>query len=223
MATGKSLTRVSSHLKMLIATHVRRSRSIRQAKITDFSPVEIFVDWVYTQKVPSKASSWSKDLPFRAALRYKAVEMALLKARVFADRFLASEFGHVVEYTYIQWMIDSGSRWYEAVAYAYQNLPAESLVLTAMINTHVHHFRSWTDNEDNEDIHHRDKLPQSFLVGVMLRYAWLIENKAARKKLVPCDYHIHDSLGDKDKCQAAVDSLQDDISGIDEGEEVKEE
>ncbi|KAH6639639.1 hypothetical protein C7974DRAFT_410597 [Boeremia exigua] len=155
---------------------------------------DIFVEWLYTQKVPKKYSEWLKDTLTPDIWQRKAVQMAIVKACHFGDRFLVSEFGRIVERTFICYIVTSeDDLYYEVIAYAYEHLSTKSLILKAMIDTHCATFTTDMDEKVPGEVDHREILPREFLLGVMLRYAEITQDQDKWIQL-SCDYHDHSSL-----------------------------
>lgn len=114
---------------------------------------------------------------------------------------MASAFREAAESTLIDCLVVfKRSVFYETIIYAYEHLPANNLVLQAMVDVHCRDFAEESDTELNGKLELRSKLPHNFLVDVMLRYMrWRNENW---KPLDRCDYPRHASDdGRGEECQ----------------------
>ncbi|XPS77670.1 hypothetical protein M3J09_009697 [Ascochyta lentis] len=163
----------------------------------DFVLVEIFLEWLYTQRYP-------KDNRFTDSFDSEcASHLARVKACEFGDRFLAAEFRRASENALIDSLtVGLNTPWYTMIIYAFNHLPPNSPVLQAMIDTHCYSWKENSDNYGNGELQLRSLLPHSFLLGVALRYMRLQHGR--KKRLDRCDYHGHGPDDDRgDKCQVA--------------------
>ena len=92
---------------------------------------------------------------------------------------------------------------YEAVIYAFENLPSDSIVLQLLIDAHCRYFYQNADTEENGELERRQQLPKSFLIGVMLKFT-AADSNAGVELLHGCDYHGHESEQERQACQNAV-------------------
>jgi hypothetical protein len=134
---------------------------------------------------------------------------------VLGDRILAPEFQRALEKYFIDYMSSASiSTWYEAMIFAFANLPATSPALQVLVDRQCSEHEVDKDNE--EELALQSQLPNSFLVRVMNRYSVLLEGSC--KELDRCDYHRHEAEEEKETCQKEgpeeliVDSLSDDES-----------
>jgi hypothetical protein len=102
----------------------------------NLKPVDIFVHWLYTTKLPRKYSDWFPELEGWDDVGHLGFQWAMLKVRVFADRFLIPAFGQIVECTFIGYVVNETCPYYEVVTYAYEYLHPESPILRAMVDSH---------------------------------------------------------------------------------------
>jgi hypothetical protein len=72
----------------------------------------------------------------------------------------------------------------------FTHLPAGNMVLKAMIDTYCYRFDRDTDNEAIGEVQCRTQFPNSFFLGVMLRYMGIKEHDVDAQPS-QCDYHGH--------------------------------
>lgn len=192
MAPGKRLAKASSPLTTSTVTSVSQLVVMNERLLLTNVAVEIFISWLYTQRLPAKYSAWlKKDEPNPGT---KAVQIAMLETWVFADRFLAPELCRDCEYALIDNVCHRSLPYYEVVISAFECLPSTSPVLKAMIAAHCERFDKDADNEDNREAKLRTQLPHDFLVGVMLQYM-MIKEHGLDAMIDPCHYHDHPHSG----------------------------
>lgn len=99
--------------------------------------VEIFVEWLYTQRYPTSVK-FAQNEPGKAGC---ALHLGRVKACEFGDRFQAPTFLRLSENALVDCLI-SGEHapFYSAVIYAFKNLSSESVVLQAFIDNHCRHW-----------------------------------------------------------------------------------
>lgn len=173
-------------------------------------PVDIFVHWLYTTKLPRKYSDWFPEFEDWDCVGHLGFQWAMLKVRVFADRFLIPAFGRIVECTFIGYIVNETCPYYEVITYAYEHLHPESPILRAMVNSHCYFSGSDADNDSNGETEARLDLPHSFLINVMDRYAEIVK-KEVELKISIRDYHDHSTEEDPDACDAAWGDMENDI------------
>ena len=167
--------------------------------------VEVFVDWLYTRKLPSTNQEWvdKEHQPDQHVQWHTAVQLTMIKAYAFADRMLSPDLCRALERTLIDhFIVTNHTPYYGAVIYAFANLPSTSSVLRAMMDAHCRDFEETGDTEENGEMKLRAQLPNTFLVGVMVRYAKLKAKKVTR--LDRCSYHDHATEHEKEECQKAA-------------------
>jgi hypothetical protein len=171
----------------------------------DQSLVDIFVNWMYTEKLPQSGEQWlnadaEEDENVKAGPGDD--QLALVKAYVFGDRILSPVFHRAVRNVLIHTLTDDLA-YYKAVIYAFANLSTEDPVLNLMVDKHCAVFSEELDEYDGEK-QRRCQLPSEFLIRVMLRYS-RVKNAGWKDELKPCDYHGHASEEERKKCQAERD------------------
>jgi hypothetical protein len=177
---------------------------------TDLKSVNIFVNWLYTRKLPRKCSEWIEYEDWDD-IHHPGFERAILTVRVFADRYLIPEFGQIVECTFIGYMVNESCPYYETITYAYEHLCPESTILRAMVDSHCYFSGSDSDGDLDGETEARLKLPRRFLIGVMERYAKIVKRKDEITLSIR-DYHNHSSEEDTDACDAAWGNIENDIA-----------
>lgn len=133
----------------------------------------------------------------------------MIRLRVFADRFIVSSLSQIMECILSQYLTTEYA-FYEVVAYAYDHLPADSMILKAMIHSHCFFYHTGFKNIENGEINKLDKLPREFVVGTMLRYMELKQGDAV-DELVLSKFHKHSCDRDTSACELAFKSLVDDL------------
>ena len=162
----------------------------------DVPPFNIFIHWLYTQSIPKNIDEWVK---VSEAKKWK-IEVVELKALVLADRFIVPEFQRAMNNNLVAGRMKHAP-YYELVIHAFENLPPSSPILKLLVDTHCLHWEPRTDENDQEEMELRPGLPHDFLIRVMIRYAELKADKDGKlKKLNRCDYHLHVSDEEKEKC-----------------------
>ena len=99
---------------------------------------------------------------------------------------------------------------YEVITYAYEHLPANSMILKAMIHSHCRLFNAESEDYINDEKNNRSKLPHDFLIGVMVRYMDITKEGASKDPILS-DFHKHSCEKDTSACRLAYKSLDDDI------------
>ena len=164
--------------------------------------VGVFVDWLYTRKLPAGDKQWAEKQyqPHEGANCHLALQIAIIKACVLADRILSPGFLRAVEYKLIDhFIVLETDASYTVIIYAFEHLRPASPVLRAMMDTYCNNFEEWME-EEYDEVNLRAQLPHAFLVGVMLRYSKLIKSKK-EVWLDRCDYHGHTTESEKKECR----------------------
>jgi len=159
--------------------------------------VEIFIDWLYTGKLPQKSKHWdagNDDLG-----EYDGVQLAILKACALGDRLTAPVFRDSVQRVFVR-RYTSQAPFYRGVIFAFANFPHDHVLLTMLVDTHCQEYATEDDTLLDGELAHRSQLPKEFLLRVMLRYSDLRKGKV-NDELKPCDYHGHRSEVEREACQ----------------------
>lgn len=165
----------------------------------------MFVGWLYYHELPDADTDWV-EYEYQNEITHQwhiAVQIAKVKACALGARLLASTFCRATEQNLIKYMVNGVDEpYYETVIYAFAHLPPSSPVLRAMIDVHCKFFLEQHDKDEHEDwsqLMLREKLPNSFLVGVMLRYAKI--KNGTEVELNQCHYHDHTTEEERNHCQ----------------------
>ena len=174
--------------------------------------VSIFVDWVYSQRLPKNDSEWcdeedeeyEEDEEDEEDMRLAKAQLARTKALVFGDRMLSPVFHKTVRDSLVEHIIERGA-YYEAVIYAFVNFPKDHTILDLFVEMHCRTFYNSLDTVKNGELELRASLPHAFLMRVNIRYSQIAELVLPDEELKPCDYHGHADENEKKQCQAKVD------------------
>jgi hypothetical protein len=141
--------------------------------------------------------------------------LAILKACALGDRLVAVNFRNTADLLFISNFIGCGyPPCYNAIIFAFANLPLEHNLLTFLVDTHCQNHRIELDTDENGEKELRSQLPKEFLLRAMLRYSEL-KSKDGAGDLIPCDYHGHSSKEERETCEKKVDIKLDIDSGSD--------
>ena len=176
----------------------------------NLKPVNVFVSWLYTRKLPRKCSEWIEYEDWDE-INHPGFERAILIVRVFADRYLIPAFGQIVECTFIGYMVNESCPYYETITYAHEHLCAENPILQAMVDSHCYFSGSDSDGDLDGETEARLKHPRRFLINVMERYTNIIKRKDELTLSIH-DYHNHSSDEETDACDAAWGDMENDIN-----------
>lgn len=94
---------------------------------------------MYTQSLPPNHHDWSNSRrPAPDLLDDDYPVTARVKAYVFGDRFLAKPFKQTINRRLVSYVIGEGDipAWLFAAIYAFQNLPADDIMLKFFIDVH---------------------------------------------------------------------------------------
>jgi len=168
--------------------------------------VEIFIDWIYTQKIPTASLNWveaENDTDSTIYTDDLGAQVLSAKALNFAKRFLAKEYQQIVRNSHVNFNIDAAPG-YELVIYAFANFPSTDSFLTFLVDTHCKNWAEALDfNEDGEEgteTKLRSQLPNDFLIRVMTRYNKL-RGDPSLEVLNRCSYHEHATKKEKKECE----------------------
>jgi hypothetical protein len=141
--------------------------------------------------------------------------LAILKACALGDRLVAVNFRNTADLLFISNFIGCGySSYYNAIIFAFANLPLEDNLLTFLVDTHCQNHMIELDTDENGEKELRSQLPKELLLRAMLRHSGL-KSKDGAGDLIPCDYHGHSSKEERETCEKKVDIKLDIDSGSD--------
>lgn len=195
------------------------TRMTRDGPYANLEIVNVFVHWLYTQRLPAKYSDWIENFTSHMKLKLKTFQMSMLKARKFADQFLVTAFGNVVECALVIHFVEEDFAFYDVVTYAYEHLRYGSPILTAIVHAHCLRFDDYAEMTDKSsgEIDTRKNVPLEFLEDVMLRYM-RITKEGVKNEMQLCDYHEHDSAAETNACYEAWLETENDLENdLDEG------
>jgi hypothetical protein len=167
----------------------------------NITPANVFVDWMYMHRLPTESED-RYDI-HDSADTLGPSSLAQLKVLIFADRILASLFKRSVHNRLLDDAIDAETPCYELIIYAFANLPADSPILTLLVELHYRHFELDDDTVENGELQLRQKLPHEFLLRVVLRFARDRKERYVNDELIPCEYHVHATDKEEKKCEKA--------------------
>ena len=175
---------------------------------------DVFVDWLYTQKLPEQDEDSTPDeavgpwpSPYSDETR-NATE-GLINLYIFADGHDIPKLRREVMdmlFSYLN-SDDAILPHYETIINAFSKLPERSPVRQLLIDCHCRVFKNSGDAiASAAELDSRTKLSTDFLVGVMLRYADVMEllrnrNIKENYSLDICDYHEHTSEAQRKRCE----------------------
>ncbi len=198
--------------------------------ITDVEPhvFNMFVEWLYTQKLPEDDNDWfykanSSEIPYGDA------GVIRLELYIFADRFLVPSLRSVLSQSIVAsfeygWDMDNAV---DEIAVAFDNLPPTDPLLDFFVDFY---FVSWSvETEDGKyEKSILSQLPHEFLLRYLMRFGRLRqEHGDPNNELYMdwCSYHVHTSGDEKRYCKSKVKKdksrilIQREVSGIGDGQD----
>jgi hypothetical protein len=160
----------------------------------EFAPFNVFVDWLYTGKIPRSPKEWL--LQFEV-ISGSALNMdddqdesgsLCLETYVVADRLGVQELLKAINKRFVDSQAEC-SPWYGSVIYALKNIPAERLILKFVMGAHCAYARNQDEVDLREENALETQLPSGFLLPVMKRYRHMLGKQP--ELLRPCDYYEH--------------------------------
>jgi hypothetical protein len=177
---------------------------IHNCKLANLKPVNTFVHWLYTQKLPREYSEWIEYEDW-GDVSHLGFQRAMLKALEFADKFNIPAFRQIVECTFIGYIVYETCPYYEVITYAYEHLRPESPILRAIVDSHCYYSGSDADGDLKGEVEALKHLPQDFLISVMERYTEIVKRKDEIK------LNIRDYYKDTKVCDAAWGDMENDV------------
>ncbi|CAO2658845.1 Nn.00g065680.m01.CDS01 [Neocucurbitaria sp. VM-36] len=182
----------------------------------DCETFDIFVDWLYTGKLPEEDSDWiakfEPDLEWQIQYWLQRVKVC-----VFGDRFQARDFQHAVQTNLVDLTMTSSTPfYYSAINYAFEHLPSNNPILRLLVDTQCCFWTSKSDTKHEGELGLRDQLSHSFLVRVMVRFSEIRDDP--KVKLIRCNYHEHVSEEDKERCKQSSPEADSDSESEGNGE-----
>ncbi|KAF2642246.1 hypothetical protein P280DRAFT_467641, partial [Massarina eburnea CBS 473.64] len=205
----------------------------RTITLPDIDPriFSIFVDWLYTKRLPVKSKDWIPLVGSFATLEESSsehnrlVDILRTHTYVFADRFMVPGFRCAVHNDIANDLTLAGNTpFYDMVILAFDNLPAKNKLLTLLVKMHCAHWKPRCDRKNKGEISRRKELPYEFLLRAMILYGKIKENAdLSLTGLRSC--HDHVDQEEKNACSGCAgtdDDEGEDFGGDDEEEEVEE-
>lgn len=160
----------------------------------------VFVNWMYTQKLPGNCEEWCQVGELGEAWDFASEIALILKAYNFGDRFLATAFKRAANVAIVG-ILHGCAPFYEVVIFAFKNLPAHSPILQLLVDAQCRHWSECLD--DTEEVELQKQLPYDFLLRVMKRYSEKVYGDTAwfEEPLARCLYHEHASDEERKECQ----------------------
>jgi hypothetical protein len=171
-----------------------REAEDRVVELPDIEPqvFDIFVDWLYSQKVPEKNTHWvapTENMKDNSTEHVQMAEILVIKTYVFADRFLVPTFRCAIYNHFAASLIkDCIPPYYEVIIFAFENLTEKSAMLDLLVGIHCAFWDESCDTESNGELELRKDLPTDFLLRVMIRSSKM-KDKDKAKSLVECGCH----------------------------------
>ncbi|KAH7094591.1 hypothetical protein FB567DRAFT_574567 [Paraphoma chrysanthemicola] len=182
-----------------------KEASERVITIDDIEPAtfKLFIHWLYTQEIPEiiARTKWTSILGHDTFVESGARQelfLVLVKAYVFADRFLAAQFRSDINDAFEECLEEfalCGTVRCQVIKYAFTNIPPGRHILQQIIDDHC---TSWDPfYETEEDVAAQDYLPHTFMLRAMRRQAEL--QHGGPNGDLRC-YREHNSDEDKNDC-----------------------
>ncbi|KAI4932816.1 hypothetical protein J4E85_003216 [Alternaria conjuncta] len=165
------------------------------------STFSVFIDWVYTQRLPKKNAAWCDK---NEAIETGKAQLAQVKALVFGDRILSPMFYKAVRDSLIEHIISNGA-FYRAVIHGFAHLAKDHAILDLFVEVQCRRFHDSYDTVENGELELQASLPPDFLMRMVVRYSKIAEPVLPEGEVEPCDYHGHADENEKKQCQAEVD------------------
>lgn len=160
-----------------------RKRAIRLVDV-ELGIVNVFVNWLYTQQLPQGEQWLSVAEVKEEADVDEAVDLLIMKAIVFGDRFLAPAFKAQTSYQILVRLRDRSPS-FAIIIYAFGNLPATTKLLDWLVERHC---RFWKPSPDDASAKKQEaQLPRDFLLRVMRKHGERNEDVSARGNTVEGD------------------------------------
>jgi hypothetical protein len=178
----------------------------RLIELPDIDPqvFDIFVDWLYTQKVPEKNKHWIKptdDMKSNSTKHVQLVEILIVRTYVFADRFLVPKFRCAIYNHFAASLVkDAIPPYYEVIIFAFENLSEKSAMLDLLVRVHCAFWDESCDTETNGELELRKELPVEFFLRAMVVSSRMKDKEKARG-LVECGCH-REKATDREGCES---------------------
>ena len=170
-----------------------------QVANTDAATVNFFVDWLYTRQLPKHLNDWRGIQKLNDATPGQE-RLGMIKALAFANRIMAPGFQRAINAAIVDCHIPIQTPYYEAVIFAFANLPPNDPILTLLVELQYRGYTQDSDTHENGEIERQALLPHEFLLRVMLRLGKSVGNRGIIP-LSACDYHGHATDEERMTCE----------------------
>ena len=124
----------------------------------------------------------------------------MMKLYVFADRCLVPQLRVYLYRYFSNFCTDHGTPpYYNAIIYAFDNLPTTSHMLTLLVKLHCAYYTEDSDTKENGELELRQDLPQEFFVRAMIQFS-RFRDKAKAEELIQCACHRNFEPMDREGC-----------------------
>jgi hypothetical protein len=175
----------------------------KQVILDDLEPsaFDVFVDWLYTKRIPKTEQQWLMPEPGEEMYPYNCrMNLLRLKAYVVADRLGAQELLQAINNNYVD-DASKGPPWYEEIIYAFANIPSERRILKVLVAAHCTYSQADDDGEWEDQTELRNNLPLEFLLQVLKCYQEICEGGKWGQLLGACVFHEHVTDKERQKCE----------------------
>ncbi|KAH9881302.1 hypothetical protein IAQ61_000025 [Plenodomus lingam] len=157
---------------------------------------DVFTDWLYTQRLPEFYTFNNLRISEKDCVH--AGQAKNIKAMILAERILAPKFRQTIMESLASDMICHGTpASYTAITTAFEQLPKENHVLRLLIHVQCAFYRPREYDNGVADLQNI-RLPNEFLVGVIMRYAEILASPQESIDLNPLDYCYDDDEDDEE-------------------------
>ena len=175
----------------------------RKVVMNDLEPeaFDVFIDWLYTQKLPQKLEDWLPRDTDEDACSYDCrLDLLHLQVYVIADRLGTPELLHAINNAIVDEGI-TGVPYYKSIIYAFDNIPSGRWILKWLVDSYCANSEEADDAafQGGDTLH--SQLPHDFLLQAMRRYRQKCEDREWDEDLVACDYHEHASEEERKECK----------------------
>ena len=178
----------------------------RVIELPDIEPrvFDVFIDWLYTQKLPKRSREWvtpTAEIEAGSHNHSRVVERLMMEVYVFADRFLVPQLKAALFRFFANFCNNDGiPPYYEAIIYAFDNLPSTSPMLNLLVKLHCAYWTESSDTSDNGELELRHELPHDFFLRGMAQFA-KGRDKEKAKGIACCECHKETTATEREGCE----------------------
>ena len=145
--------------------------------------VDIFVTWLYTQKIIAQSPSGKSG--------HDLINFANLNAIILCDRLLAPASTKAMQDHFIKtYTMDNRAASFDVVGYAHRNLRNDNPIVEMLADLHVNRYVEKVPSMVDADLEDEIKLPIKFLLKIMHKYAQK-NDVAGQNTVYACGYIGH--------------------------------